>query len=103
MLEVGCGTGVFLRLAASRGARASGLDASVALVELARARVPEADVRVGEMQALPYASDSFDVVVGFNAFFFAADMVEALREAGRVANPGAPVAIQVWGAPTTAT
>ncbi|HKH17737.1 MAG TPA: hypothetical protein VKA57_09440 [Solirubrobacteraceae bacterium] len=41
----------------------------------------------------------FDVVAGFNAFFFAADMVAALREAGRVAIPGAPVVIQVWGRP----
>jgi SAM-dependent methyltransferase len=51
------------------------------------------------MQFLPHADDSFDVVAGFNAFFFAADMVAALREAGRVAKPGAPVVIQVWGAP----
>jgi hypothetical protein len=36
-------------------------------------------------------------VTGFNAFFFANDMVAALREAGRVANSGAPVVIQVWG------
>jgi hypothetical protein len=37
------------------------------------------------------------VVTGFNSFFFANDMVAALREAGRVAKPGAPVVIQVWG------
>jgi hypothetical protein len=38
------------------------------------------------------------LVTGFNSFFFANDMVAALREAGRVAKPGAPVVIQVWGA-----
>ena len=37
-------------------------------------------------------------MTGFNSFFFANDMVAALREAGRVAKPGAPVVIQVWGA-----
>jgi len=99
VLEIGCGTGVFLRGAVDRGAEAFGLDASEALVELARARVPEAEIRVGEMEALPYPSDAFDVVAGFNAFFFATDMVAALREAGRVAKPGAPIAIQVWGDP----
>ena len=99
VLDVGCGSGVFLRLAADRGARASGLDASEELVALARRRVPEADVRVGEMQQLPYDDASFDLVAGFNAFFFAADMVAALREAGRVARPGAPVIVQVWGRP----
>jgi SAM-dependent methyltransferase len=99
VLEVGCGTGVFLRAAGARGARLFGLDASEALIELARSRVPEADLRVGDMQFLPYEDDSFDLVAGFNAFFFAEDMVAALREAGRVAKPGAPIVIQVWGRP----
>lgn len=99
VLDIGCGTGVFLRLVADRGGHPFGLDASEALVEIARERVPEADVRVGEMELLPYDDDSFDLVAGFNAFFFAADLVAALREAGRVAKPGAPVLIQVWGPP----
>src|SRR5688572_4429651 len=98
VLEVGCGSGVFLRAAADRGARVFGVDASPALVELARARVPEADLSVGDLQHLAYEDDAFDVVAGFNAFFFADDMVAALREAGRVARPGSPVVIQVWGA-----
>ncbi len=98
VLEVGCGSGVFLRAAADRGARVTGVDASAALVELARARVPEAELLVGDLQSLPYPDDAFDVVAGFNAFFFADDMVAALREAGRVARPGAAVVIQVWGA-----
>jgi SAM-dependent methyltransferase len=97
VLEVGCGTGVFLRLAADRGADVFGLDASETLLELARRRVPEADLRVGDLEALPYDDDTFDVVAGFNAFFFAVDLVGALGEAGRVARPGAPVVIQVWG------
>jgi SAM-dependent methyltransferase len=99
VLEVACGSGVFLKLAADRGAEVHGLDASEALVELARSRVPGADLRVGDLQALPYTDDSFDLVAGFNAFFFADDIVAALREAARVAKPGAPVVIQVWGRP----
>jgi SAM-dependent methyltransferase len=99
VLEVGCGTGVFLGLAADRGASVHGIDAAENLVELARERVPEADVRVGDMQFLPHADDAFDAVCGFNSFFFAEDMVAALREAGRVAKPGAAVLIQVWGPP----
>jgi SAM-dependent methyltransferase len=63
-----------------------------------RARLPNADLRLGEMEALPYEDDGFDLVTGFNSFFFATDMVAALREAGRVAKPGAAVVIQVWGA-----
>jgi SAM-dependent methyltransferase len=97
VLDVGCGTGVFLRAASDRGAEVSGLDASEGLLEIARNRVPEADLRLGDMESLPYDDDFFDVVTGFNSFFFAVDIVAALREAGRVAKPGASVVIQVWG------
>jgi SAM-dependent methyltransferase len=98
VLDIGCGTGAFLRLVAGRGAEPHGIDASEALIAFARERLPAADLRVGEMENLPYGNDAFDLVTGFNSFFFANDMVAALREAGRVAKPGAAVVIQVWGA-----
>jgi SAM-dependent methyltransferase len=97
VLDVGCGAGAFLRLVAERGGKPHGLDASDALVAFARSRLPGADLRVGEMEDLPWHDHSFDLVTGFNSFFFANDMVAALREARRVAKPGAPVVIQVWG------
>ncbi len=97
VLDIGCGVGAFLRLVADRGARAFGLDASPALLDVARERVPGGDLRVGDMEALPYEDDTFDLVAGFNSFFFADDIVAADDEAGRVAKPGAPVVIQVWG------
>ena len=96
-LDVGCGAGAFLRLVTERGARAFGIDASRALIELARTRLPHADLRIGEMEALPYEDERFDLVTGFNSFFFANDIVAAVREAGRVAKPGARVVVQVWG------
>jgi len=97
VLDVGCGVGAFLQLVSGRGARPYGLDASAALVEVARQRLPDADLRVGDMEQLPYEDETFDLVTGFNSFFYANDFVAALREAGRVAKPGAPVVIQVWG------
>ena len=99
VLDVGCGAGRFCRVAADRGARVAGLDATPAFVEIARERVPDGDFRVGEMEELPWAGDAFDLVTGFNSFFIAADMVNALREAGRVARPSAPVAMSVFGRP----
>ena len=98
VLDIGCGAGAFLRLVASRGGVPHGIDASESLTAFARNRLPDADLRVGEMEDLPWDDDSFDLVTGFNSFFFANDMVASLREAGRVAKPGAPVVIQVWGA-----
>lgn len=99
LLDVGCGPGLFLRLAAQRGARVAGIDAAEPFVEIARERVPGADLTAGEMQSLPYPDGSFEAVTGFNAFQFAADPGEALREAGRVATPGAPIVIATWGRP----
>ncbi len=99
VLDLGCGAGTFLRAAADHGARVSGLDASPALLALAREHVPEADLREGDLQALPFADGTFDAVTSFTSFWFAADPVEALREAGRVARPGAPVLVVVHGRP----
>jgi len=99
VLDVGCGAGTFLRLAAERGAGVAGLDASAALIGLARDRVPDADLHVGEMESLPFGDARFDLVTGFNSFFFASDMDAALVEAARVARPGGIVLVQVWGRP----
>src|SRR6266540_4394515 len=46
VLDIGCGVGAFLRLVADRGARPFGLDASPALLEVARTPLPDADLRV---------------------------------------------------------
>lgn len=99
LLDVGCGAGRFCRMAADRGAAVCGLDATEAFVEIARDRVPNGDFRIGEMEDLPWENDSFDLVTGFNSFFIAADMVGALREAGRVARSGAAIATSVFGRP----
>jgi SAM-dependent methyltransferase len=97
VLDVGCGSGELCELAAARGARVSGIDAAASMVELARRRVPEADIRVGPAERLPWPDDSFDLVTGVNVFQFAPDFVAALTEAARVTRRGGRVAISNWG------
>jgi SAM-dependent methyltransferase len=97
LLDVGCGQGLAAQLAAQRGAQVAGLDAAEASLGIARERTPAGDFRAGEMEDLPWPDNTFDVVTGFNAFQYAADLVNALREAGRVARPGGRVAMAVWG------
>jgi SAM-dependent methyltransferase len=84
LLDCGCGAGRFVRLAAERGASAAGIDASRDLVEIAAKQTPEADLRVGDLKALPWPDDAFDIVTGFSSFQFSDDHAGALAEARRV-------------------
>jgi SAM-dependent methyltransferase len=93
VLDCGCGAGRFARMAADRGASAAGIDASEELIAIAAERVPEGEFRAGDMEALPWADGSFDVVTGFSAFQFADDKVRALGEARRVSR--GPVAVVI--------
>ncbi len=97
LLDIGCGSGKFCLMAAHRGAQVSGIDATEPLLSIARERVPHGDFRAGDMEEPPFADHQFDVVTGFNAFQYASDRVGAVREARRVARPGAAVALAVWG------
>jgi SAM-dependent methyltransferase len=99
MLDAGCGSGTVLRIAADRGADVTGIDASPAFVEHARRRVPGARIEVGDIQFLPFADASFDVVTGFNSFQYASDPSAALREAHRVLRPGGRLLMAIWGRP----
>ena len=99
VLDVGCGSGGFCSLAATRGATVHGLDADPAELERARGRVPGGEFRLGLMEALPWPDAAFDAVTGFNAFQYAIDVDLAWSEARRVARPGAWIAICKWARP----
>lgn len=93
VLDCGCGAGRFARMAADRGASVAGIDASSGLIAVAAARTPEGEFRVGDLEALPYNTDSFDVVTGFSSFQFADDKERAFREARRVSRHRVAVVI----------
>lgn len=97
MLDVGCGAGLMCQLAAERGASVSGFDAAEPMIAIARSRVPGGDFRVGDMEALPFADNSFDVVTGVRSFQYAANPVRALGEACRVVKTRGSVVIATWG------
>lgn len=98
-LDAGCGSGMAAQIAAERGARVSGLDATANLIAIAKTRVPDGDFHVGDLENLPFPDGAFDVVTGFNSFQYAGNARAALAEAKRVAKTGARVVIMTWGVP----
>jgi SAM-dependent methyltransferase len=95
LLDIACGSGLSLRMAAGTGASVSGIDASEELLAVARARIPEADLRIGSMFALPWPDESFDAGMSINGIW--GGCAAALDEAFRVLRPGARLAISFWG------
>jgi len=98
-LDVGCGSGMATNIAAGLGATVSGVDASEALLAIAKDRTNGAEFHIGDMEELPFEDDSFGVVTGFNSFQYAGNPVMALAEAKRVAKSNGYVVIMTWGSP----
>lgn len=94
-LDIACGAGLAVQLAHERGAAVTGLDASPRLIALAAARTSSAALRVGDMQALPFAAGSFDVATSFRGIW--GNGLAALREARRVVRAGGKVGLSFWG------
>lgn len=95
LLDVACGSGLALELARARGATCSGIDASGRLIAVAQDRSPESDIRVGDMLALPWAGESFDVATSFRGVW--GTTPAALGEIYRVLAPGGRLGLTVWG------
>jgi SAM-dependent methyltransferase len=99
LLDVGCGSGLLLQMAAAQGARVTGIDICAELLEFARERTPDADLHVGDLAELPFADAGFDVVTGANAFQFGPDPGDGLAEAARVLRPGGRLVAAVFAEP----
>src|SRR5262250_3628271 len=93
LLDLGTGTGRMLELFGPGLERGLGIDLSLDMLALARARLDRAglkhcSVRQGDIYDLPLPRDSFDVVVLHQVLHFLDDGARAVREAARVLRPG---------------
>lgn len=95
LLDVACGSGLAIELARCRGATCSGIDASGRLVAVARDRSPDCDIRIGDMQHLPWGDATFDVVTSFRGVW--GTTPDAVAETFRVLKPGGRLGLSVWG------
>jgi SAM-dependent methyltransferase len=93
-LELGCGTGFFLLNLKLAGVLDQGhvTDLSPGMVQVAKRNGAslgfELEGRVADAESLPYADDSFDLVVGHAVLHHIPDVELALREVLRVLKPG---------------
>jgi ubiquinone/menaquinone biosynthesis C-methylase UbiE len=102
-LDVGAGTGRVTRLLCEAGARVTALEASPAMLAVARRELGRrATLIEGDARALPFADGSFDVVVAgwvfghfrhWNEPGWREDVGRAVGEMRRVARPGGVVAV----------
>jgi ubiquinone/menaquinone biosynthesis C-methylase UbiE len=93
MLDLGTGTGRMLELFSGDIERGLGLDLSLDMLALARARLDRAglkhcSVRHGDIYDLALPRDSFDVVIIHQVLHFLDDSARAIREAAQVLRPG---------------
>ena len=95
VLEVACGRGGFVRELARAGAHITGCDFSMSALAVGQAKISRLDGSVqaafiqGDAESLPFASDSFDMVVSCETIEHVPDVRSAIREMWRVARPGA--------------
>jgi ubiquinone/menaquinone biosynthesis C-methylase UbiE len=94
ILEVACGRGGFVRHLARAGAHVTGCDFSAAALHATRLKLcndgqpPPVTLVQGDAQSLPFADNSFDILISCETIEHLPEVQSALREMFRVTRPG---------------
>jgi SAM-dependent methyltransferase len=91
LLDVGCGTGHHLARYRRQGFEVVGVDGSAEMLALARAANPGIALQRVDLQNLPFADATFDVVLSIEVLRYLPEPALALREMARVLRPGGVV------------
>jgi ubiquinone/menaquinone biosynthesis C-methylase UbiE len=100
-LEIGFGSGLFIKKYASHVSRMAGLDYSEDMVNLARSinknliKSGKAEFKQGDVSDLPWNDNEFSVVVGIETFFFWSEPEASLKEIFRVLAPGGRLVLEM--------
>lgn len=92
-LDAACGTGRHAERLAAAGHHVVGIDATEAMLAVARRKAPTADFRVGDLEALPVEDDSQDSASCALALTHLASPEVAIAELARVVRPGGRIVI----------
>ncbi len=89
LLDIGCGTGVFLELFWESGFDVYGIDASAKMLSRAREKMGHrADLHLGKAQHLPFDDNEFDFSAIITVLEFCDDPQEVIKEAARITKKG---------------
>jgi ubiquinone/menaquinone biosynthesis C-methylase UbiE len=87
-LDAACGTGRHAAKLAELGHRVIGVDTTSAMLDVARAKVPDAEFRTGRLEALPIEDASVDLLTCTLALTHVEELGPVMREFARVLRPG---------------
>lgn len=93
VLDAACGTGRHAVRLAAAGHRVIGVDSSSAMLELARAKVPEAELYQADLHELPLPDDHVDLIVCALALAHVPGLTPVFAEFTRVLRPGGHLVI----------
>lgn len=99
VLDVACGTGILARELLRRvgpSGRVAGIDPHPGMIEIARQNAPAIEWHEGKAESLPFANESFDVVVSQFGLMFFTNRIKAIQEMLRVLTSGGSFAVAVW-------
>ena len=92
-LDVGCGEGRFCRMLRRLGVEATGIDPTPALIAAALARDGQGKYLQAAAERMPFADNSFDLVLSYLTLIDIPDIQAAIREMARVLRPGGALLI----------
>lgn len=100
VLDIACGTGTLLELAAGAGMECFGMDLSPGMVARARRKLPAAEFKCASFYDIPWPDDHFDYVVETNAVSaVGVDFRAVASEMLRVCRPGGEIRIGDYARP----
>jgi ubiquinone/menaquinone biosynthesis C-methylase UbiE len=104
VLEVGCGTGRFLRELAQQRIRMVGIDISHRMLDVARKSLQELSYTqpslvIADAVSLPFPNGLFDAVLGVHVFHLLPDWQEGLQATKQALHPGGTLIIGALPAP----
>lgn len=97
LLDIGCGTGLFIERYLGSGNEAVGIDISRGMIARARTRCPESEFLVGTAELLPFRTNTFDAVVSLLAFSYLQHPEAVIKDVYRILRPGGKFALCTLG------